>query len=153
MFSCTEMFELIEKNNKADQKLMYADEWDYKDTGQLPNKIREALEKVDVATITDPYEKEWYPHILWLWYHHAISCALWKHGNKNDALEYSEKALSIQPKDHPNKITKLLYLLIREDLEEAEKWAKTIETEPEKTTAQHDIDKYKNGNFFQISNA
>lgn len=147
-FSCADMYELIQKYNSADQELMYSGSWDYKNKELLLNQIKVAIERVDFERITDSYEKEWYPHFLWLWYHHAITCALWKYGDKKSAQEFSEKALSFQSKNHPNKITRLLHLLTVDDIDGALKWAETITTEPEKSTARYDIALYKKKTFF-----
>lgn len=142
-------FDLDDKYMEEDQRLMYAASWDYKNKKLLPNKIRLAIEKVGIENITDKEEKYWIQNMLWMWYHHAISCAVWRYGDKNAALKYSEKALELQPVPHPNKITKLLYHLVRDDLEAAEAHAKTIDTEPEKSTAQYTLEEYKRGDFFK----
>ncbi|KKU81072.1 MAG: hypothetical protein UY07_C0026G0001 [Parcubacteria group bacterium GW2011_GWA1_47_8] len=133
----------------ADQELMRSAQWDYKDNNLLTNQIKEMVEKVGVCNIRDTKEKKWIQSILWMWYHHAISCALWKYGDKKTAQKYSKIALALQPIDHPNKITRLLYFLVRDDIKSAEQWAKTIHGEPEKTTARYSIKLYKQGDFFK----
>jgi len=85
-----------------------------------------------------------------MWYHHATSCALWKYGDKKSAIKYSEVTLDLQPDNHPNKITQLLYFLVRDEIGNAEKWAKSITEESEKTTTQYNIELYKKGDFFKI---
>ncbi len=148
-FSRYDPYELDELNLAEDQRLMYADAWDYKNETLLPNKIKSAIERVGVETIPDPKEKWSIQNILWLWYHHAISCALWHYADKDAALEFSARALALQSKNNLNKITQLLYLLIRDKLEEAEAWAMTIITEPEQSTALYDMKLYKKGDFFK----
>jgi len=134
----------------ADQVLMNEVRWDYDNPELLPNKIRMAIEAVGISAISGEKERKWIGQILWMWYHHAISCALWRYGDKKAAQEYSARALELQPVGHPNSITRLLYLLIRDDLDGAEQWAETITTEPEKTTATYFVDLYKQGDFFEV---
>lgn len=149
MFSCDDPGELLDLYESEDQKLMYADAWDYKNETLLTNRIKNAIEQAGYDAISDEKERHWISNILWLWYHHAISCALWQYADKDAALEFSARALAMQSEDHPNKITRLLYLLIRDRLEEAEAWLMTITTEPEKSTAQYSVDLYRNGDFFK----
>ena len=87
-----------------------------------------------------------------MWHHHAIGCALWQHGDKKAAIKYSKIALNLQSDNHPNKITQLLYFLVRDEIESAKKWAKFITEEPDKTTAQYNIELYKKGDFFSTKN-
>ena len=134
---------------EEDQRLMKHGEWDYKNKDLFVNKVREMIEKTDLENIKDRKEKRYIQNTLWLWYHHAISCALWFYGDKKAAQEFSAKALKLQPKNHPNKITRLLYLLTRDNLADAEKWFEKINTEPEHSTALHSLNLYKQGNFFK----
>ena len=71
-------------------------------------------------------EQEERENILYLWYHHAISNAI-KKKNKEKAIYFAEQALNYQPKDSTNKITKLLYLILTGNLEEADKYIQEIE--------------------------
>ena len=127
----------LELNNKyitEDQRLMLSGSWDYNDSSLVVNKVKSILETVNSQELTEE-ETEWVQEILWFWYHHAISCALYKHQDKEQARAYAIKALEIQAADHPNKITKLFALLLGDKLEEAKKWAGEILEEPEKSTA------------------
>jgi tetratricopeptide (TPR) repeat protein len=133
----------------ADQELMKQNKWDYGDTTQISNQIVSMIEEVGIENVKDEKEQRWIKHILWMWHHHAISCALWRYGDKQAAQFHAQKALELQPKDHPNKITRLLFYLVFDRLTEAEEWAGTITTEPEKTTAQYDLRLYKKGDFFK----
>lgn len=148
-FKCKDLDDLIEIYTIEDQKLMHASAWDYSNSRLVPNRIMAEIESINLDTITDEYERERLPDLLWFWYHHAISCALWRYGDKVMAFEYSKKALSVQSNKHPNKITKLLHLLIQDDIEGALEWVKTVKDEPEKTSAEYYIDLYKKGNFFR----
>lgn len=149
-FSVNDPGELQEIYMKADQELMRAGRWDYANSKLVTNQIKEMIEKIGVNNINDKKEKKWIKiYILWMWYHHAISCALWKHGDREAAIEYSKVAVNLQPYNHPNKITRLLYFLVRDDLASAEKWQKIITKEPEKSTAEYSMNLYKKGNFFK----
>jgi len=148
-FSVNDPGELQELYMTEDQKLMKAVQWDYNNPKLVTNKIKNMIEEVEISNIPDKKEKQWIQNILWMWYHHAISCALWKYGDKKAAVRYSETALNLQSNDHPNKITKLLYLLVRSDLKGAKKWEVSITEEPEKTAARHLVGLYKSGNFFK----
>ena len=141
--------ELIEIYTKADQELMRSSQWDYNDASQTTNIIKSAIEKVGLDTIPDRKEQEWLQDILWLWYHHATSCALDKYGDKSKAQEFSKKALELHLPTNPNKITKVLYLLTHDELDEVKKWVQSINSEPEKSTAQKDIEAYIQGTFFE----
>lgn len=139
--------DLMEKYADEDQKYMYAKEWDYNNKTQVMHKIKDILERIDRRKLSKD-EKYWTANILWFWYHHAITCAIWRYKDKKNALKYSRRALLVQPRNHPNKITKLFYLLIRDKLVEAKKWQKTITLEPEKTTAKHFLEIYTKKGLF-----
>jgi len=142
--------ELQDVYMKADQELMRSQKWDYKNVNLIPNQMKDMIEKVGIQNILDERERKWVQiNILWMWYHHAISCALWQYGDKKKALEYSGVALKLQPDNHPNKITRLFYFLIRDDIKSAEEWQKSITEEPEKSTAEYNIRLYKRGDFFK----
>jgi len=141
--------ELSQLYDVEDQKLMKSGNWDYDNQDLITNKIKNILEKVDINTLTKE-EREWTQEILWFWYHHAISCALWKKKDKEKAREYAKKALEFQDENHPNKLTKLLYLLVNNRFEEATIWSRTITTNPEKETAGDLLKEYKEGYTFEI---
>ena len=130
-----------------DQKLMKSGNWDYGNPELITNKVKIILESIDSASLTEE-EREWRQEILWFWYHHAISCAVWMYKDKEAAQKYSTSALENQPAVHPNKITKLLDLLVHDKLDDAEKWAEEITEEPEKSTATSLVSDYKQGGFF-----
>jgi hypothetical protein len=138
--------ELSDLYSAEDQKLMKAGAWDYDNPNLIVNKVKTNLEFTDLATLSEE-EKEWRKEILWFWYHHAISCAIWRYKDKQAAQAYSARALELQSDDHPNQITRLLYLLVRDQLPEAEAWAMTV-NEEEKDTAESLIKQYKGGGFY-----
>ena len=139
--------ELSNLYSAEDQKLMSAGEWDYNNPNLVVNKVKTILEAVNPNNLSED-ENEWRQEILWFWYHHAISCAIWRYNDRVAAQLYSEQALQHQPEHHPNKITRLLYYLTRDEVQEAEQWATTIAEEPEKTTSGQLLEDYKAGHFF-----
>ncbi len=139
--------ELSNLYSVEDQKLMRSSSWDYADEESVVNKVKVILEAINPSALTVE-EREWRQEILWFWYHHSISCAVWRHKDKTAAQIYAAKALEYQPADHPNKITQLLNFLVNDKLEDAEKWAGDIDEEPEKDTAASLVQEYKEGKFF-----
>ncbi len=136
--------ELSQNYTKAEQPIFISQEWDYENPEQIQNKVKDILEAVNPSTLTEE-EQDWRQEILWFWYHHAISCAIWKK-DRAKAIEYSNKALSLQDENHPNKITKVLSLLVNDKVEEAEEFVKTVDTDREE--AEGLIEDYKEGKFF-----
>lgn len=121
--------------------------WDYNDPTLLTNQIKIALEQVDPDTLGE-YERGWRREILWFWYHHAISHAIWVTKDRIAARRYAAMALLRQGGDHPNKITRLLYLLVHDRLQEALIWASWIEDEVEGPTADGLVLEYMAQQFF-----
>jgi|GEM_PF-953493 len=140
--------ELSNLYTAEDQKLMASHEWDYRNSELIVNKVKEILETTD-PNMLKPNEQECRREILWFWYHHAISCAIWRYKDKSAAQSYASKALEYQSENHPNKITQLFDFLVNDKFDEAERWASSISEEPEKTTGAGLVDAYKKGNFFR----
>lgn len=144
--------ELNKLYTAEDQRLMKLDEWDYKNPDLIINKVKGILENTDENALTEE-EKEWRQEILWFWYHHAISSAISKYKDREMAKIFATKAVEIQPENHSNKITKLLFLLLGDKLVEAEELASSIpeailddgNPNPEPQTARDLIDYYKKG--------
>ncbi|MEK7608215.1 MAG: hypothetical protein AAB495_01420 [Patescibacteria group bacterium] len=139
--------ELSNLYSEEDQRLMLSQSWDYGNPELIVNKVKEILESIDPGALTED-EREWRQEILWFWYHHAISCAIWKYKDKDAAQKYATKALEGQSSGHPNQITRLLDHLVNGRLEEAERWAERIREEPEKSTATSLIKEYNEEGFF-----
>lgn len=151
-----EIYDILGVNNpkdiyfayfKEDQNLMDKKDWDYNNSDLLINKVKQILDSIDDKELSGDeiiYKKK----VLWLWYHHAISCAVWRYKDKIKAIEYSEKALGLQDENHQNQITRLLNFLVKDELEEAEKFVDIISDEVEKDTARYLINQYKIGKFF-----
>ena len=140
---------LSEKYSEEDQKLMKSESWDYNNSNLIINKVKSILEKVNVESLSEQ-EKEWHNEIFWFWYHHAISCAIGRYKDIEKAKYYAAEAMNYQSKSeggHPNQITKLLYLLVNDKLEEAEQFDKIAKygDEDEKQSGKELIENYKNG--------
>ena len=138
--------ELANRYLKQDQKIITSRITDYHDRKLVTSKIRKILENVDARILSkdERYERRL---ILWLWYHHAISYAVWGYKDRRRAQKYSSLSLKYQPKKHPNKITRLLYLLVRDRYSDARKWTAAIRGS-QKTTAVGLLKFYKKGGFF-----
>lgn len=157
--------ELEHLYDEADQSLMKSGEWDYDNPELVTNKIKDILEQIDPSLLTEK-EAEWRQEILWFWYHHAISCAIWEKNDREAAKLYAEKALEVKPVDAKNQITQLLYFLVHDKVKEAEEWIENIpdrfrkfsdkepseenpELEnPEKNTGEELLAEYKEGKWF-----
>lgn len=138
--------ELRRLYGEEDQRLMRSRAWDYENPEPVVNKIKQAIEAADPASLSED-EREARSDVLWLWYHHAISAAIWRHRDLEAAKQYAVKALEYQTEDHPNKITRLFDLLLNDKVEDAEQWAAGITDKVEVETAQSLIEQYKNGGF------
>ncbi|MDB5237395.1 MAG: hypothetical protein JWL88_497 [Parcubacteria group bacterium] len=134
-----------------DQRLMTSQTWDYKNTDLVINKVKEIVEQIIESGFTtrNKLEDDDLRDILWFWYHHAIGYAIWSYKDKNAAQVFSIKALKYQISDNPNKITRLLYLLVHEKEHEVDEYLKTITDEPDKEAAKRIFFEYKAGNFFK----
>ncbi len=138
---------LSDRYLEEDQKIVTSRISDYHDRKLITNKVKNILERIDTHTLSSNEQHE-RRLIMWLWYHHAISYAVWGYKDKRRAQKYSSLALKYQPRNHPNKITRLLYLLVRNRFSEAKRWEKTIKVGPEKTTALRLLKFYNEGGFF-----
>jgi hypothetical protein len=110
---------------RADQQLMRSRTWTPRNPTLLTNQIKVILEQMDPTELNDE-DADWRREILWFWYHHAISWAMWESEHnefaKVLAQAFASMALSLQGPGHPNKITRLLFYLVHDDIETAEKW-------------------------------
>jgi hypothetical protein len=147
LLSAQTPLELSRAYDSIDQQLMKTGSWDYANPELPVNKVKEILERASVGQLTDD-EKEWRQEILWFWYHHAISSAIWLHKDREKAKEFAAQALDYQSEENPNKITRLLFLLVNDRLADAEAWAGSIVDEGEHETAAETIGEYKEGKFF-----
>lgn len=130
-----------------DQNIVASKHADYHDPSLKTNQIKNILETVDARKLS-AREKNERRLILWLWYHHAISYAVWGERNKGRAKRYSSLALRHQPQNHSNRITRMLYLLVRDRLRDAKILLASITDATEKKTARELIQFYEKGGFW-----
>lgn len=138
--------ELSDRFLEEDQKIIKLGISDYHDPKLLTNKLRHVLENINARYLSKE-ERHERRLILWLWYHHAISYAVWGYKDMGCAQTYSSLALKYQPKNHPNHITRLLYLLVRNRSSEASEWIGEIRNNAEKKTARMLLNLYNKGGF------
>ena len=143
--------ELVHKFIAEDQRLMKAQTWDYKNQDLVINKVKEIVEQLLGSGFTtgNKLEDDDLRDILWFWYHHAIGYAIWSKKDQKAAQEFSKKALQYQILDNPNKITRLLYLLVNDRENEAKEWLETIVDEPDKTASEQIMAEYRPGEFLK----
>jgi hypothetical protein len=139
LLGATTPLELSQLYTKQDQLLFIPKTWDYNNPDQIQNKIKTILENMDETGLTED-EKEWRNEILWFWYHHAISCANWKQ-EKEKMKEFSAKALQYQ--DNPNILTRTMFLLAHDRMDEAEEWVQSKEGDDDHENAVTMINEYK----------
>jgi hypothetical protein len=63
--------------------------------------------------------------------------------DKEKMREFSTKALGYQGDDHPNILTRTMYLLAHDRIEEAEAWVESKNGDADEESAQEMIDNYK----------
>ena len=132
---------------KEDQKLFKSGAWDYKNPVLKINKVKNILENIKPQELS-VNEKDYVKETIWFWYHHAISSAIWKYKDREEAKKFSALALEKQSADSPNQITKILDFLVNDKVEEARKFVTSIKKEPEKSSAIELIEEYEQGKFF-----
>lgn len=123
-----------------DQLLMKSGGWDYNNPKLLTNQIKFLLEKIDPAELSEE-DTVWYFETLWMWYHHAVSCAI-RLRDLDAARQYATHALELQRDDHPNKITRLLWFLVHGQIDSAKAWAEAIKDPVEHQSAKEYIEEY-----------
>src|SRR5271166_6422555 len=87
-----DIVELSEIYDREDQRLFKSGQWDYDNPDLLTNRIKAILAGVNPTKLTET-EREWRQEMLWFWYHHAISCAIWKKKDKEKAKLYAGEAI------------------------------------------------------------
>ena len=145
LLGATTPLELSNLYSKQENPSFISQEWDYDNPDQIQNKVKCILENVDESELTED-EREWREEILWFWYHHAISCANWKK-DKEKMKEFSQKALEYQG-NNPNILTRTMFLLAHDNIEEAEEWVQSKEGDDDHKTALEFIENYKKFGFF-----
>ncbi len=125
LLGVTNFLELSRAYSREDQILMKNGTWNIQNPLQITNLVKSLLEEMDPDELSED-DREWRREILWHWYHHAISHAM---RNVKDrtfakilAQAFATHALELQGENHPNKITRLLYHLVHDEIERAEAW-------------------------------
>jgi hypothetical protein len=103
--------------SREDQKLMKSRTWDAYNPALITNQVKAILEQIDPNDLEEA-DCMWRNEILWFWHHHAISCER----SRSRAQAYADKALALQSDDHPNRITRLLWLLAYDRVDDAKQW-------------------------------
>ena len=149
-------FALSRAYTREDQKLMKSGEWDANDPDLITNKVKTILDQIDPHNL-DEADREWYSEILWFWYHHAVSYAIWRVKDRKLSQAYADKALALQvecqPPEHgqQNWLTKLLWLLVHDKVTEAKQWMAEMPADAdgvERTNGFDLISEYERGEFF-----
>lgn len=99
--------------------------WNYDDPTFIFRRVVEAIEEVDEGSLSSD-EQRHFNEIRWFYYHHAVSRAL-QLRDRESALRFSRAALACQGPNHPNRITRLLYLLVRNRVDEAREWGRSAQ--------------------------
>lgn len=129
-----------------DQRLMRAGTWDDRDPILITNRVRHILEDIDPIDL-DENDRVWWREILWFWYHHAISYAIFKRKDRALAQRYADKAREIQGElGHPNRLTELLRLLVYDEVGKARDMVEQLTTEA--NSAKELLQEYERGEFF-----
>lgn len=131
-----------------DQRLMKESAWDYEDPNLLTNRIYELVAGLNEGDLKEE-DATTRQKIMWLWNHHAVSCAMAIKGDKLAAQKFASEAMEHRVEDIPNHITGLLYLLSFDRRHEAGEWVEKIDDETEKSTALSILEKYDNGTLIK----
>ncbi len=151
-----DFFALSRVYNQEDQKLMKSGEWDADNPTLITNKVKTILEKIDPHDL-DEADRKWYFEILWFWYHHAVSYAIWRAKDRTLAQAYADKALILQAECQPpeygqqNWLTKLLWFLVHDKVIEAKQWMAEMPADAddvERASGFDLISEYERGEFF-----
>jgi hypothetical protein len=135
----------------VDQERMKSKVWDYKNTTSLDTRIVRDLERVTRSDLTE--DERWrVEQMIWMWYHHAVSCAIYKYRDREAALCFVHKALEHQSRipNHPNKITSLFLFLLNGKLKKARESMKRM-SRIERNTAQDIISEWEKQSPFDQS--
>lgn len=104
--------------------------WDATKSFLSVNRIKKILEEIDPDHLNES-ERMWRAEILWFWYYKTICCPGWD-TNLELIKHYAGKALEFQKEGHQdgmaqaNRITKLLYILVHDRVDQAEEWMKVM---------------------------
>lgn len=145
-FQVQDVYELSHIFLEYDQQAIKNETFNGYDSSTTLNKIKNCLLLLDLEAM-DSEERKTVQNMLWLWFHHATTVAIWKEKNIPRARELCQIALQYLFPEHPNKITPMIWMLLSKDIEGAKKWNETEVGPHEKKYAEHLLDEYKKGVF------
>lgn len=148
LFGVKTFFELARAYTAVDQIYMKGQRWDAFDPSLMTNKAKSVLEQIDPVDLEE-HDREWHQEILWFWYHHAISYAIWKAKDRHLAQTYADSALKLH--SNTNRITKLLWFLVYDKVAEAREWMNTAPIDADEVEHANGLDliiEYERGEFF-----
>jgi hypothetical protein len=145
-FGCSDVYELNALNLSYDQELVRRNAFSLIDKTFTNNQIKEDLLGVDVSYLPE-FERRVVQNMLWLWFQHATTVAIWKESNLDLARELCARAVSYLYPTHPNKITYMIDMLLRHDVEGAKKWLGSEVSEVEREYGEYLLKEYEKGVF------
>ena len=132
---------------RSDRKLFPTGKFNYDDSRLLVNRIKRALEVLPDEHFSGERDFEWKREILWYWYHHAISVAVFCRGDLFQARLFADLALWFQGRNPSNKITRLLWHLVHGRVKQAKRWFREGVKSPDRGTGRAVLHWYKQGHF------
>ncbi len=145
-FKVTDLYDLHSLYHQLDQEAITNGTFDYTDSSLRLNKIKNALLEIDCQNLKAT-EGKIIKSILWLWYHHATTVAIWQRKDIKQARIFCKHACEYLYSDHPNTITPMISMLLEHNIQSAKEWYETKVAEVEKPYARHLLDEYAKGVF------
>jgi len=145
-FGVADVYELDRLFLAHDQELIKKSQFDPSNHSLVNNQIKDTLLSLHLGDLPQE-ERKVLQGILWLWYHHATTVCIWGTRDLAQARRYCAIALTHLYPEHPNKITPMLCMLLRDDIEAARLWVAREVGEIERPYAEHLLEEYKKGTF------
>lgn len=145
-FGVEDVYELAELYRQRDQENILNQIYDITNDSLVHNAIKNALLSIGLSDLPDD-EQKMVKDILWLWFHHAATIALWQQHDLLLARTYCDTALLYLYPEHPNRITPMLGMLLHGDIDGAKKWAREEVGEIEREYADYLLAEYEKGTF------
>jgi hypothetical protein len=145
-FGVADVYELAQLHLKHDQDSVHKEIYDIESTLLIHNKIKEALVSIDLSQLSAD-ERRVIKSILWLWYHHATTIAIWQKGDLPLARKLCDTALSYLYPEHPNRITPMLCMLLHGKIDESRMWVSKEVGANERAYAEYLLLEFERGVF------
>jgi hypothetical protein len=145
-FKCADVYELNTLNLSSDQDLVRRNAFSLTDKTLINNQIKDDLLTINFQSLPE-HEMNVVKNILWLWFQHATTIAIWKERNLDLARELCTKAISYLYPSHPNKITYMIDMLLRDDVVGARRWLVSEVNDVEKEYGEYLLKEYEKGVF------